>query len=297
MQVLKDKLTRYMYMSKVSTFQQCPMRYYWQHHLWLQSKTRPSYFTFGSAFHKVVELGLVNGFEASEAVLCQRVDLLDKLGIKLEDKDIELIGSLTEPDKQLMLNMLDAFVVKWNDIGVLNVLSTESSVKFDVSNKSLYFDNWVAKADFIFQDLDGHWVGDLKTTSGYGAATAAYYHQSPQTKTYFYILQSKMPNLKGTKIFPVTKQKVRCECETILITQQDKDQAEMFIDEAVNAITQAEETQQFPRSMTACINSFGQSCPYIPICLNKTMTEEYLNDLIDNWYTISSPDEHLELKD
>lgn len=302
---LTDKLTRYMYMSKVSTFQSCPMRYYWQHHLWLQAKQRPSYFTFGSAFHKVIEIGLKHGFEASELVLEMRQDVLGTLSIQIDEKDLELIKELSETDRKLMLDMLDAFVVKWQSIGVQNILSTEASVKFNVGPGSEYnsrfFDNWVAKADFIFQDLEGHWVGDLKTTSGYGAATATYYHQSPQTKTYFYILQSKMPNLRGTKIFPVTKQKIRCECETILITEQDKDQANLFITEAIQAIDEAEANFQagkmFHRCMTSCVNSFGQSCPYIPICLTTSMTEAYFNDLVENWYSISSPDEHLELKD
>lgn len=294
---LPDQLTDKMYLSKVSTFQTCPRKYYWQHHLHLQSKDRPSYFTFGSGYHKaVIELGLVYGFPIAEAALQHRFDLFPALGVRPDAKTVEVIQGLAENDRRLMLDMMETFEQRWKAKS-REILTTEKSVQYDISHLSPFFKTWVVKADFIFQDDEGLWVGDLKTTAGYGPAVAKYYHSSPQTKTYFWILQQVMPNLRGTKIFVSTKQKVRTEVETILLTDADKYEAELFIGEALRAIDTCEQTAHFPRSMTNCVNSYGQECPYRPLCTQPIKSQAYLDELINNWYRIESPDLHLELED
>lgn len=292
-----DQLTPYLYLSKVATFQTCPRKYYWQHHLWLHPKEKPTYFTFGSNFHHAcIDLGLIHGWDVAEAALQDRFDICRDLGVGVEQKIIDELAQSSTSDRSLMLTMLDSFREKWEQQGVTSILSTEQAVKYPLTNYTTDFTDWVVKADFIYEDSEGVWVGDIKTTSGYGPATAKYYHDSPQTKSYFWILQQLMPNLRGTKIFVVTKQKVRCEVETILLSEADKYQAQMFVEEAVNAFTQAEAIQQFPRYMTACINSYGQECPYAPLCINPIKSEAYLEDLVENWYRISNPDGHLELE-
>ena len=305
---LPDNLTPLLYMSKVACFQQCAMKYYWSHHLNLQTKDKPGYFAFGSTCHRaVIELGLVYGFNVTEAALQLRWDIADLLaGEPIIQKIKDEITGTSEADRSLMLTMCDAFQEKWSTLGIKQVLGTEKSVKYDIRHLSPFFTDWVVKADFLFEDQDGVWVGDLKTTSGYGTQTAKYYHSSPQTKTYFYILQKMMPNLMGTKIFVLTKQKVRCEVETILLTEADKYEAELFIEEAVKSIDHVEwladpqiakECEPFPRSMTSCINHFGQECPYIPICIQPIKSQAYLDDVLANWYRVESPDLHLELED
>ena len=296
------KLTPLLYLSKAGCVQQCPMRYYWQHHCHLTTKTRPEYFRFGSATHKAVEIGLNYGFPSAEAVLCDRLDLAEQLGAPVDRLHLNDIMESNEKDRNLMLQMVEAFENAWKANGIKTLLSTEYSVQMPLTElgiTSKYFTHWVAKADFVFEDMEGVWVGDLKTTSGYGPATAKYYHSSPQTKSYFHILKKRMPKLRGTKIFVVTKQKVRCEVEPILMTDTDHFQAQLFIEESVRHIDQLEDDMakgQFPsRFMTSCVNHFGSECPYIPLCINPMKDNEYAHDLINNWYGFESPDKHLEL--
>jgi len=202
--------------------------------------------------------------------------------------------------------MVDAFFDKFESLGVRRVNHTERAVKHNLADLSSRFTDWVVKADFELEfELDGEWVGDLKTTSGYGPAVAKYYHNAPQTKTYFKILQDEKPSLKGTKIFIVTKTKQpRCELETILVTESDKVQAQLFIEQACSKLDTLEARFQqigsaaFTRSMTNCIDQLtGRECPYIPICINQIKSQAYLDELLNTWYLNSDPDDHLELKE
>jgi hypothetical protein len=292
-----------MYLSKAGAAQQCPMRYYWSNYCWLQAKERPVHFRFGSAIHKAVEIALNYSFPVAEAILSDRIDLALSLGLPESVKYADILES-PKVDKELMLMMLEAFEFRWKAAGIISLMSTEYSVQVplaDLGVTSKYFTHWVVKADFIYKDMEGVWVGDLKSTSGYGPATAKYYHLSPQTKTYFHLLKRYMPALIGTKIWVVTKQKVRCEIEKILINEDDHFQAQTFIEEAVRYNERIQDDfleGKFPtRCMTSCVNSYGQECPYIPICIHKLKSNEYALDLINNWYKIESPDKHLELGD
>lgn len=293
---LQDELSRLLYLGKVSAMQKCPMMYYWSHHLHLQQAQKPDYLSFGSGFHRAaLELGLVYGFPVAEAVLSQRIDLAEALGWKKNMKVLEELGRFSEADRTLMLNMLDVFSAKIKECGIKQILGVEKTVLNDVRHLSKHFDDWCIKIDFLFEDGEGIWAGDLKTTSSYGASTAKYYHSSPQTKTYFYWAQQKMPNLRGTKIFVVTKKAVRCEVETIHLTDRDKYEAELFVGEAIKQIDNIEETKQYSRCMTSCINFMGQECPFIPLCIKPITSQQYLDDLLHNWYKIEDPDDHLEL--
>ena len=302
---LTDQLTDRLYLGKVMCMQKCPMQYYWQHHLHLQPKTKPDYLTFGSVFHKAaLELGLVYSFPIAEAVLNKRIDLAIQLGWKQDQKLIDLFADLSDSTRETMLLMLDAFSEKVAASNIKTILGVEKTVQYDISHLSRFFKTWCIKCDFVFEDEEGLWVGDLKTTSGYGASTAKYYHSSPQTKTYFTIAQKKMPNLRGTKIFVVTKQKIRCEVEPIYITERDVYEADLFIGEAVEALERLETHAArekgmpfaFARHMTHCLNFLGQECPYIPLCIKQVTSKQYLEDLLQNWYEVSSPDDHLELE-
>lgn len=305
---LPDKLSPLLYMSKIKCLHECERKYYYQHHLHLGTSQRPKYFADGSNVHRCVELGLIHGRHVPEAILSKNFQLLKTFGVELTDKDLETFSSLSDADCDMFGLMIDAFFDRWESLGIKRVLSTEASVKFDLSGLSWKFTHWVVKADFVFEDEEGTWVGDLKTTSGYGPAVAKFYHSAPQTKTYFRILEEELLKqgiqVLGTKIFVLTKTKVpRCEIEEIRVTQQDKDQADLFIKEACDHLETKElmfsvgsHPEVFSRFMTGCINQFGHDCPYIPICINNIKSQAYLDDLISNWYVDADPDEHLELE-
>jgi hypothetical protein len=298
---LTDKLSPLLYMSKVKCLHECEMKYYFTHHLHLGTSQRPKYFADGSNVHRAVELGLIHGRHVAECLLSKQFDLLKTFGVELTPKDLETFSSLSDADCNVFALMCDAFFDKFETLGVKAIHATERAVKHPITSKHFTF--WVVKADQELEFEDGLWTGDLKTTSGYGPAVAKYYHSAPQTKTYFRVLQMEKPELKGTKIFVVTKTKVpRCEVETICLTEADKVQAQLFMDEAIKKLDLLEDRFQeigasaFSRSMTSCIDQrTGRECPFIPICINQVKSQAYIDELLNTWYINADPDDHLEL--
>lgn len=301
---VKDQLSSLLYLGKVSCFQTCPMKYYWLHHLHLKPKSNKACLSFGSLFHQIaLEIGLAkDNFRAAEAVLFNRFDLAETLlGDPVDTKIVEAIQEATDDDLKLMQKMLPTFEEAWKAQQVQKIITTEQSYLFPVP--SSVFKHWVVKPDFIYIDQEGLWVGDLKTTQGYGAATAKFYHSAPQTKTYFYFMREYLEELTGlkllgTKIFISTKQKCRTEVEEIRLTTTDMYQAELFVREALTAMSEAERElpyKSFQRNMTKCTSLIEGECPYIPICTQKITNEAYLQDVLTNWYIQETPDKHLEL--
>jgi len=176
------------------------------------------------------------------------------------------------------------------------LIHSEQIVLFPLENTS-FLKYWCVKADMEYEDSEGHWIGDLKTTSGYGAATARYYRSSFQTKTYYHVLKTLKPSIRGTKIYVVTKQKVRCEVESVDLTKHDQYQAALFMRAALEEIERAEKERHFPREGTACENIFGGLCPYLPLCMDPRVynNPKYVEELVNDWFAQRDPDEHLEL--
>lgn len=273
---VQDRLTKRLYLGKVSDFQTCPYKYYLKHHLHIGDKQEPTKFKRGNAYHEVIRQYLAHGKGQAVARLLT-------------------LPEQTEEDKALLLKMLEAFIQIWEVIDVKKIITIEHSIQYPISHLTEgIFTNWVIKPDFIFETNTGQWVADHKTTSGYGAATSKYYHDSPQTSSYFYIVNDRYPETIGTKIFVNTTKNPRCFEETILSSRQKKLEAELFIRETCEAMSHAENEQRFPRNMTKCVSVQGGECPYAPICLTGK-NEQYISQLVNEWYVIKNPDDHLEL--
>lgn len=272
--------SRLLFNSKTADFQSCPAFYFWHQHAHLEGPTRPSYFKFGSDFHVMaLKYGLLHGVEAGEHWLVTQPDI-------------------AEPDKMLMLNMYDVFMRVWLS-KPRRVISVEESVLFPIDGFT-HFDTWVVKPDAVYEEEDGSkWCMDLKTTSGYGAATAKYYHQSLQTKTFFHVQHELDQTLAGTKIFVATKTKdPRVEVEEIVLNSLDHHQAKTHMQEAATAIDRAVTDYTFPRNCQSCVNFQGKECPYIPLCMDHRVGHgnAHQEDLLANWFKTADPDEHLELE-
>jgi hypothetical protein len=270
--------TPLLYNSKISTAQECMAQYWFRYHLQKDTRQRPEYFAFGSDFHRMTlnnGIGSDYGQDGAELWLHQQV--------------------MPEPSKKQMLDMADAFFRTWQSQDRL-LLEVEKTILHPLAGYT-HFENWAVKADMVFEDHEGLWVGDLKTTSGYGAATAKYYHNSLQTKTFGYVNKLRYPELRGTKIFVVTKKAIRCEVETIILNDRDYEQAATHMHEAASKIDEAVSLNTFHRSCTSCINFMGRECPYIAICMEPKarMNPTYIEDLMTNWYADMNPDDHLEL--
>ena len=284
-----EKDTKSLYLSKAKSLWSCPQEYFYKYYLWITERETPSYLTYGSNFHKAVELYLLQ--DVAVAV-----------------KYLESISN--EVERNQMMVLLDLFIEQWTS-KKRTILSSEHSLALPPEYMLTRFDYphpWYGKADFIFEDEDGIWNGDVKTTSGYGASTSAFYHKSLQTCTYFYINKVHMPEIKGTKIFTLTKTKdPKVFEETILLTKKDMSTAEQFISYTVQKVkslpevTEAAEinpTKVFPQNMFNCYPFRGRECPYTPLCrAPEAANNDYFYGTVNSWFCLRDPEEHLELKE
>ena len=256
-----------LFLSKIQTAYECPRKYFHSYHSCLGPKEKPDYFQTGTDFHECVEVLLTEGPE----------------------KAYEKAESVSNE----MMFYLKVFAEKFYDLNPA-VLGTERPVIMPINNNK-FFDAWVVKSDSTLQLKNGAlWNGEWKTAGGYGASTARYYYNSLQTLTYNYVIKKHMPDIRGTKLFVVTKTKTPvCHVEDIMISQKDLDRAELFIEDAIEYLTEIEERAEYPRHQTSCTHARQQECMFLPICFEKN--ENYVNEIIPNLYSIHDPDAHLEL--
>ena len=285
----------YLYNSKINDYQKCPRYAWFRHHLGLRPKDKPRYFTIGSALHKAAEIGLQEGFDLGLAVTFpDATGGLQALRDILKAYDLQDLQALTEQELSLINNMYEEFFKTW-EATPRTILAIEETMKHPLPPNP-YFTHWTVKADQVFEDSEGVWNGDIKTTSGYGPSTAKQYHDSLQTKTYGRAIKEVYPDLRGAKIFVCTKKAVRCVEETIPFADDDFYAAELHMKAAFEDAIRMEETRDFPRRCTSCVNTYGHKCEFYPICMERAATNmAYVQDIIKNWYTQSNPDEHLEL--
>lgn len=268
-----------LYNGKISDYQSCPRRFYFKHHLNLLESGEPPHFFFGRTFHKCLEEALLKGDEMHA------------------DRYLEGLDNLSHADKALLLVMKDKFFEVWNTwYERAEIISMETPLEIDLEayprDPALpqFYKAFIIKPDIIFKDDEGTWIGDWKTTSGYGAATARYYHEALQTKVYYYGAKIHYPDLKGTKIFVCTKKAPRCEVETIYQSEQGLKEAEDYLKCINFELTSVNHHGTFPKHHTSCINHFGNECPYVPICLKNQDFTELLNL---GYFQRKSPDSHL----
>lgn len=266
-----------LYLSKVSTFNECPKKYYWVYHKWLTGKEINPYFAYGTLVHKAIELTLKGDMQAG-------LLHIDNAQVSIESRDMA---------KTHLALFVQTFFQE-----VATLISTEKSEYLDLESfTSAYFKKWYIKTDITYSNQEGLWNGDAKTTSGMGASVAKFYHSSIQTLSYLYIGRRLNPGLMGTKIFVLTKTKVpRIHVEPIYYTREMENRIHEFIGDSIRSIEAADEASYYPKRQTSCMQFTGKECEFVPLCFNYSKKEEYETDLIKNWYRIEDPDTHLELE-
>jgi hypothetical protein len=265
-------LSSRLFLSKVDTLFECPMKYYWEYHKWYASKEEPLYFTFGRVFHKAAEI--IENQSLAEAIIYIRQ------------------SSLGEKDQWLCIAMIDKLLEEYRNLGVDKVLSNEKL--FERPLNGYYFKSWCSKADRVAELRDGTiWNIDFKTASGYGPATAQYYHTSMQTLSYFYNMKLVYPALQGTIIFVCTKTKEpKCIQERILLTKADEHKALSFMENAHMYAEHIEENSIRVKMGTKCKNKYGQNCPFEMLCWGKK-DPAYREEMINMLFKLKDPDAHL----
>lgn len=277
---MKHMTSNLLYMSKISDLFDCPRKYYYIHHEHLLPKEEPIYLTFGSMVHKAI----YNMGEDS--------DLL-KGAATIMDYDID------DDSKTLAVFLLRIFKEKYEQQNPVKIIEQEIPKVVPIEGE--FFKGWVVKPDRIAEFSDGLWLCEYKTTSGYGASTAAYYHNSLQTLTYFYNTKKFFPDAKGTKLFIMTKKgKTKADSdrvivEPIMLSSEDMYRAQSFMQYAIAFAEHIESTHAFYKFQTRCHPFTGGECPYFPLCFTRGK-EAYIKEVKELLFSVRDPDEHLELE-
>ena len=279
---------RRMYLTKALTLHECFRKYYLAYHAMLQPKAEPKPFIIGRIFH-----------EMARAYIEQDINAATKLCI---------VSEVSEDEKDHLLLMLGALVEKFTDgddnLKVpLAIMGTEQTIGTPIGDWT-----WYIKTDLTFLEEGKPWKGEYKTTSGYGAATAAFYHNSPQTLIYQYLLLKHMPNLIGSKYFIVTKAKdPRCIVEPIFITKGKLRWAEYAIEATLALAEEVEDKRRYARQFSHC-KTLQRECEYYPLCFyvkidtysglanepEGGISEAYLEEVL-KLYEVRDPEAHLGL--
>jgi len=266
-------------MSKISDLFDCPRKYFHIHHEHLLPKEEPIYFRFGSLIHKAIES------------MGEESDLL-KGAFEIANSDFD------DKNKELAIFLIKGFKEKYDALTPIKMIEQEKAKMLPLDGE--FFHNWVVKPDRISEYPDGIWLNEYKTTSGYGSSTAAYYHNSLQTLTYFYITQTFYPEARGTKLFIMTKKGAskkdedRVIVEAIQLSEEDKYRAQSFIKYAHAFAEHIESSRSFYKFQTRCHPFTGGECPYFPLCFTRGK-KEYLDEIKQMLFINRDPDEHLEL--
>lgn len=270
-----------LYMSKINDLFDCPRKYFYIHHEHLLPKEEPIYLTFGSLIHKAIyDMG-------EDSDLIKGASTIANSGIDEENKNLAVF-------------LLRIFREKYLAEKPVKLIEQEIPKLVPLENGG-FFKHWVVKPDRITEFEDGLWLCEYKTTSGYGASTAAYYHNSLQTLTYFHNTKKFYENAKGTKLFIMTKKgKTKADTdrvivEPIMLSSEDMFRAQSFMSYAIAFAEHIESTHAFYKFQTRCHPFTGGECPYFPLCFTRGK-ESYLKEVKEMLFEVRDPDEHLELE-
>jgi hypothetical protein len=267
--------SRNLSLSKGQTYFDCPFKAFLRYHKWITERERPIYLKEGIITHKIIE-NYLNSKPLYENI----------------DEDLSML------ERASYDAYFEAFKRVWTS-RKRTFLSAESSVLYPLEG---YFKNWVIKADIVFEEDGKIYVGDVKTTSGYGAATASFYLNSPQTLINNLLLREVIPNVSGTKIFIISKNKKAdplCFEEEVLLTSTDLKKAEWIFKNLVKHCNNIEEGGTHYQNPLHCKPFRGSECPYVPICEFLNLNPIDIEDIpfLKEWYeTERDPEDYLNIK-
>ena len=267
-----------LYLSKVSSLFECPKKFYWEYIEQLSPKEEPDYLTFGAAIHEAIACG-GHPFDLERAVASLAL-------AKLTD-DLKILGTF----------LLRMFKEKYDQLPIKEMLFQEIPLVYDLPGP--FYKYWVVKPDRVVRFKNGEvWLLEYKTTSGYGASTASYYHNSMQTLSYFYATQKQVPDAVGTQLIVMTKKgaskkdEERVIIEPIILSENDKRKALNFIQYAHAYAELIWDKQIFFKFMTSCHKPFGGQCEFYPLCFAGD-NKAYFNEVKEMVFRRKDPDSHL----
>lgn len=158
-------------------------------------------------------------------------------------------------------------IVEWLDRNGSKLLYVETPMLITVGLEKRF----IIKPDFILQDSEGVWIGDLKTSKT-PTRTLSNYYNIPQPWTYLRILKWVWENpedIKGVLLLGLatTKTPTLIE-ERIPTTQNALVMATKYLTYAFETLSLYTTGGIWPCSFN-CVNFYGATCHYLNICQSE----------------------------
>jgi len=274
-----------LYLSKVNDLYKCPRLFKYKYIDFLAPKEEPSYLRVGRALHKVQQLLLP---KRKENEMYQTNHYLVP-GVE------EAIDSLPNEEEKTLVSSL-ASTLNTNFPNTYEVVGTEQLYSFSPLNLMREEYVWYSKVDILLKKDKELWIGETKTTSGYGPSLQTLFHRDLQTAVYA-LTYMKQTNEKpeGVVAFILTKTKIpNLYVEEIPLSLERLTLAEKFVKEACSFLAFIMHNNFFVRNLTNCF-SWGKECIYTPLCYSLSPKKEYEEEVKNSWYIQKDPDEHLFL--
>lgn len=153
---------------------------------------------------------------------------------------------------------------------------------------------WLGEADMLIPLKDGQlWLGEVKTTSGYGPSTQRYFMDDPQVWSYLWALLKKEPSLKGFILFVLTKTKdPKLHVEWVPLRKTKLLQVERYIYDTLKLYMFYKDANYWPQNRGACVKLWGE-CEYYILCEYPETSKEY-EELCSQSFIQEDPFAHLE---
>jgi len=284
---------KYLTSSSLSTFRDCPRRYYYAFELQRAPVSVSDAISFGSLFHKAMEAWWQNGMEAS-------VELLKKMATENEIKpeDAAKISAI--------LKFYDAPKDKYNILGIETTFETK--IRNPKGGQSFYGYRLQGKADVLLQHKDTGeiWICDHKTTTkeifGFGTywqilqidGQMNNYCLSYGARGFIYDVVRR-PTIKmcgkdekeAKERGITTEDAYQNRIESDILeepskyyqwreytkTDDDMNEARLDLWQQVEMFHSCNKDGRFPRNCNSCVSFYG-NCPYIPVCIGQASIDD-----------------------
>lgn len=261
-----------LYLSKATTIYSCPKRYWWTYYRKIVPKTKNEKMVWGADFHSLCEI-------------------LGKYNVGVAQAELQTKGFSEEKESEISYGLY-LIQKKLEEQGLEEFYAIEEAKSFMLGGP--YFTDWFVKPDGVAMFKGKLWNVEYKTTSGWGSSTAAFYHRSIQTASYFKKTKELFPDVVGTKLFVLVRTKEpRVEVEDIQITKDQISKVNNFILITHSKAEVMESTRIFDRYYTQCLELRYGECPYNVIC--HATSREYQNQWIAEMFEEVNLDAHLGL--
>ena len=296
--------------SRLTAFMACPRSYFFRHVKHWGSVSTPIYFTFGSAWHKAMDVIWVNAdkFNQEDLLNMAHYAFNQVWDFEVEEDYIPDIREIRNPG--LAREMLFEYLaMRHTQIAAYDVLEVEKAFIVPIIEGTDIF--YIGRIDKVFTERAGFYFAEHKTTTSYkkdgGFQTSFIESFAPNNQIDGYIYQGKVAygdKFKGVNIDAALVHKSVHVFKTIPISRLEQItegwiwETQYWINEIIdnlqfynNLLESGDEPvymPAFPKKTSSCMSYQGYTtCAYHSLCRfqseNPTFMECPDNFKVDEW--------------